>query len=37
MSIDAILAVGLVLFGLNLVGVYIFLRLKFNKWRELDR
>jgi hypothetical protein len=37
MSTELILGVGLGLFGLNLIGVFIFLRIKFNQWHNLDR
>lgn len=37
MSTEVILGVGLVIFGINIIGVYIFLRIKFNQWNNLDK
>lgn len=37
MSSEAILAIGLIIFGINFIGVFIFLRIKFEQWRKLNR
>jgi len=37
MSTEFVLAMGLIIFGLNLIGVFIFLRLKFNHYHSLDK
>ena len=36
MSREAILAIGLIVFGINFVGVYIYLRIKFEQWGKED-
>jgi hypothetical protein len=36
MSTEAILFVGLVIFLINFVGVFIFLRIKFEQWSKLE-
>lgn len=37
MSTESILGIGILVFSINLIGVYIFLRIKFEQWNEEDK